>query len=85
MAFELIQKWVRPIFEEARREDEEDRIQTALAARKRRLEVERVEEEKRKALKPGDPDFRSTRLIPYVTRNACLGMWRVDQCPIETM
>jgi len=69
MAFELVQRWVRPIFEEARQYDEDDRIQSALSARKRRLEAERIDEEKRKALKPGDPHFKYVATRPQPNRD----------------
>lgn len=56
MAFELVQRWVRPIFEEARRYDEEDRVHEALTARKRRLDTEKAEEDRKRISKHDDPD-----------------------------
>ena len=58
MANELVQRWSRPIFEEARRYDEPGRMQEALAARRRRATHDKKEAEKKKGLKPGHPDFR---------------------------
>ena len=60
MANELVQRWSRPIFEEARRYDEAERIQDALVVRRIRAAAEKKEAEKKKGLKPGHPEFRYT-------------------------
>lgn len=59
LAWDLVQKWSRPIFEQARRDDDEESLQDALSARRRRNEAERIEEERKKVLKPGDVGFKS--------------------------
>eukprot|EP00210_Caulerpa_lentillifera_P001166 g1122.t1 len=68
LAWDLVQKWSRPIFEQARRDDDEESLQDALSARRRRNEAERLEEERKKILKPGDPDFKPVASRPKPSR-----------------